>query len=545
MIALLASGCHDGGGRSNNLPSAGNIYTTDGQGVLDISIFKEREDVNLNGGPTTGTETGLPDGIYCCKVTTLNGDILGKSDGPIVIVSGGQFVQINNLWNILYQTDAKGDFLLDGDGNKIPGFRQSPDNQYKVWINLSCSFPSGGNYTDTFTIDENSVTDAGIIFTTDDEGELDISIFPDKQDVYLNGGPAYPGADGLLDGSYYIKVTTLSGVVVGKSSLPVIVVNGGVFTQVYLLWDILYQTDAGGNFLLDGGSNKIPGYADSPDNQYRVWISQNSAFPVDGSKTDNFQVDVTPGVEENALLRVVKFYDANLNGINDDGPALSGWLFHIDGNTKYDRFTPISITIPAGAYTVSEAAPRQSNWIPTTPISAQISLNIDEERTVEFGNVCVGPGGAESIAFWIGCKGELLIGSDDLSMLASLNLRDKYGSDVNPQTFDELQHWLAAATTINMAYKLSAQLAAMALNVHNGMVNGSSLIYAPGTNSANSLGFTTVNALIAEANAELATHPTAFSDNTWRQYQAVLRNALEQANKDLTFLQSAPDPYSF
>jgi hypothetical protein len=57
-----------------------------------------------------------------------------------------------------------------------------------------------------------------------------------------------------------------------------------------------------------------------------------------------------------------------------------------------------------------------------------------------------------------------------------------------------------------MAYMLSAQLAAMELNVFNGFVNGNALIYAPGTTSANALGYASVNAVMAEANTDLATN---------------------------------------
>jgi len=544
LLAFLLSGCHDGGGGSGILPSSGNVYTTDVQGELDISIFTHREDVNLNGGPVSTTEAGLPDGVYYCKVTNLNGDILGRSDGPVVVVSGGHFVQINNLWNILYQTDAKGSFLLDSEGNKIPGYRESSDNQYKAWVSLNSNLPSSESYTDTFSIDANPVVYGGAIHTTNAQGELDISLFADKQIVYLNGGPAYLGEAGILDGSYYIKVTTLSGDILGKSATPVIIVNNGSFTQVYLIWSMVYKTDASGNFQLGGGGSKIQGYNDSPNYQYRVWISQDMVFSAKDAKTDNFEIDDTPVIDETAQLQVVKYYDANLNGINDDGLPLNGWLIHINGSAKYDRYTPVDITLAPGTYTVNEAAPRQSNWIPTTPISTQVTLNANDERTVEFGNVCVGPGGAESTIFWGACKAEL-IGSDDLAVLAALNLRNKNGSAYDPPTYDNFQHWLAAASSINMAYKLSAQLAAMALNIYNGMIDGSELVYAPGTESANSFGFATVNALMAEANAELATHPTAFSDDTWRQYQAVLRNALEEANKDRSFLQSTPSEYSF
>jgi hypothetical protein len=72
-----------------------------------------------------------------------------------------------------------------------------------------------------------------------------------------------------------------------------------------------------------------------------------------------------------------------------------------------------------------------------------------------------------------------------------------------------------------MAYMLSAQLAAMELNVEAGFVNGSSLVYAPGTNSANGLGFATVADLMTEANAELTLHPTALAGDSL-QYTCVI-----------------------
>jgi len=43
----------------------------------------------------------------------------------------------------------------------------------------------------------------------------------------------------------------------------------------------------------------------------------------------------------------------------------------------------------------------------------------------------------------------------------------------------------------------------MKLNVINGYVSGSAMIYAPGTTSANGFGFASVNAVMAEADASL------------------------------------------
>jgi hypothetical protein len=91
-----------------------------------------------------------------------------------------------------------------------------------------------------------------------------------------------------------------------------------------------------------------------------------------------------------------------------------------------------------------------------------------------------------------------------------------------------------------MAYMLSAQLAAMELNVNNGKVSGGSIIYAPGTTSANSFGFASVSAVMAEANTELGLHGYVVASGPTRTYQEALKNALDKANNNLNFVQSGP-----
>jgi hypothetical protein len=91
-----------------------------------------------------------------------------------------------------------------------------------------------------------------------------------------------------------------------------------------------------------------------------------------------------------------------------------------------------------------------------------------------------------------------------------------------------------------MAYMLSAQLSAMELNVRNGNVNGGSLIYAPGTTSADANGFATVNAVMTEANIELGLHGLTLSGSPYRSYQEALKNALDRANNNLSFVQAGP-----
>src|SRR5215212_4590001 len=52
----------------------------------------------------------------------------------------------------------------------------------------------------------------GAIFTTDSDcSGVDLNIYSLKADVYLDGGPAHPGAASLPPGDYYVQVTDPSG----------------------------------------------------------------------------------------------------------------------------------------------------------------------------------------------------------------------------------------------------------------------------------------------------------------------------------------------
>jgi hypothetical protein len=129
--------------------------------------------------------------------------------------------------------------------------------------------------------------------------------------------------------------------------------------------------------------------------------------------------------------------------------------------------------------------------------------------------------------------------------MVSLNLRDADGFGYDPLNYSDFRTWILDAKAKNMAYMLSAQLAAMELNVFNGKVDGDALIYAPGTTSANALGFATVNAVMAEANAELGLHGLTPAGSPYRSYQEALKNALDRANNNKTFVQPTPCPFTF
>jgi hypothetical protein len=245
-----------------------------------------------------------------------------------------------------------------------------------------------------------------------------------------------------------------------------------------------------------------------------------------------------------ADLHVRKFYDADMDGLKDAGEAyITGWRVFVNGD---DYLTPADLLgIPVGDYEVEEDTPNEANWIHTTPTSKSITLAGGDDETVEFGNVCIGAGGGMTLGFWSNKNGEK-IGKDDLPALNALNLVKEDGSPFDPgNSYAAFRSWLLNANANNMAYMLSAQLAAMKLNVLNAKVDGTSLIYAPGTDSANALGFATVNAVMAEANDELGDHNTANAGDAWRSYQEALKNALDKANNNLNFVQDEPCPFTF
>ena len=220
----------------------------------------------------------------------------------------------------------------------------------------------------------------------------------------------------------------------------------------------------------------------------------------------------------------------------------------------------MDITIAPDEYTVTEFMPIEANWQQTTPNPVTVFLADNDDKTVEFGNLCTGAGGGLTLGFWSNNNGQAIMKSNDnfagaISFLNSLNLRNANGTDFNITQsglngYKQYRTWLLSASSTNMAYMLSAQLAAMELNVQSGKVSPSALIYSPGTDSANALGFATVSDVMNEANAALS--PTATKGGRLtvkasanRTYEENLKIALDKGNNNLNFVQSSPCTFTF
>jgi hypothetical protein len=402
----------------------------------------------------------------------------------------------------------------------------------------------------------------GAIYTTDVTcGDTNQNVFyANKPAVYLNGGPA-GGGSGLPPGSYYVRVTDPSGATVLGDSLTQAVTVGadGKFEQCYQLTAILYTASSGFTAL---------GYDDTPNNggEYKVWVSTVSTFDNSDTKTDNFKVrksDVPPPPGNLGWVKVIKFYDANLNGVKDAGEVeLSGWKVEVlnlvdpfaSPGIDYTEWLiqtntflgdpPVRVSLQG-----TEFMPIELNWYTTTPgpLTVQVPTTPDvaDAAVMAFGNVCTGAGGGLTLGFWSNKNGQALFGADDLAALVGLNLRNAAGLHFDPSSYTAYRTWSLNATATNMAYMLSAQLAAMKLNVFNGKVSGGAMIYAPGTMSANALGFASVSGVMDEANASLGTDGYTVASGATRTYQEALKNALDNANNNKTFVQAAPCAYTF
>jgi hypothetical protein len=388
----------------------------------------------------------------------------------------------------------------------------------------------------------------GAIFTTDVAcNGTNINIFPNKEAVYLDGGPAHEGAAGLPDGEYYVQVTepngTLLGTSIGTADETPAVVVGGEFAVCYQLSAILKKASDG-----------LPGY-DTTSNgggEYKVWISPDAQFAQ--QKTDNFKVNAD--VPDEGEIRVIKFYDANANGINDAEEEITGWKVRIQDGIDYIRFTPVDITVFApDDYTVTEFDTNEGNWVHTTTNPLTLPLAIGQVETFEFGNVCLGGGGGHTLGFWSNKNGQASMNdggtsAPELALLSGLNLRNANGTDFDPATYAAFRTWILNANATNMSYMLSAQLAAMELNVEALLVDGTDLVYAPALLpynpvGINALGFISVNDLMSDANVELGLHGSVLSGDSFRPYQEALKNALDAANNNQNFVQGSPCPFSF
>jgi hypothetical protein len=396
-----------------------------------------------------------------------------------------------------------------------------------------------------------------------------------KDYVFMSGGPLQT-VSGLANGSYFFAVVAPGAqntFLTGEGLLSSDDVSYRTFTTVDHNIDLVaYEgghvegTSPGGRPILG-----LMPYADTPNNGgvYILAICVSGATSPSQCKFDAFRVrdggDPNEPDPQFPILKGKKYYDANINGQWDSGePGVAGWAidYHdeVSGTVVTEADGTFVLTLIADTYLFVERQPTNTsawhqtgNTVNQTSITGGASATLsDKMYTVVavddsvtnglfFGNVCVGAGGGHTLGFWSNKNGQALIDSGDLQALRDLNLYTWPSAAFDPSTKQQVKSWLLNGTATNMAIMLSVQMAATVLNIRNGFVSGgSAVVYAPGTTSADSNGFATLNALIAEANASLATNAYVLSGNPERAHQEALKDAFDNANNNRNFLQAGP-----
>jgi hypothetical protein len=400
----------------------------------------------------------------------------------------------------------------------------------------------------------------GAIWTTDPTcSGVDLNIYASKGDVYLNGGPAH--GTHLPPGDYYVQVTNPSGsCVLGASAGQPFHVNADGSTNCIQLCAVLVNADPA--CALNGQIDPDCGYNTTPNEggEYKAWVSMDPTFPNNESKTDNFKVreDAPPDPPN---LCVNKFYDANVNGVKDPTECyINGWPFQVfaDNNLFVESTTSWCGLVDEDSYRVVEGD--IANWIhtgvtvggvlftgPGSP-AAVYPVTLPPDQTVEFGNVCLGAGGGKTLGFWSNKNGQALETASDFLTLNALWLRKADGTNQDftgslPQNKTALHDWLLGANAVNMANMLSAQMAAMELNVLHNSVSWTAMVYGgdcianyfPGSN-----GFITISALMGAANTSLQSFGNTPAGHPQRAYQECLKTTLDNGNNNVNFVQSQP-----
>jgi len=240
-----------------------------------------------------------------------------------------------------------------------------------------------------------------------------------------------------------------------------------------------------------------------------------------------------------------KKYDANGDGVGETG--IAGWKVELSGDASATRYTDANgdycfNDLAPGSYTVTEVAPN-GTWINTSPTSCSFT-DLGCGGSCHFNNLCLGAGGGLTLGYWSNKNGQATMNdggtmAPELALLSGLCLRKASGADFNPSTYASFRSWILDATATNMAYMLSAQLAAMELNVESGRVGGGSFLHAPGCGE-----FASVNSLMAAANAALCADGYTPDGDPNRTLQECLKNALDRGNNDRNFVQTTACPFS-
>ena len=285
------------------------------------------------------------------------------------------------------------------------------------------------------------------------------------------------------------------------------------------------------------------------------------------------------------------FYDANANGLDDDGQVVVGWKITLTGKNAKGTITPVikftdaggnyCFDILPGTYTVTESLPN-TKWAATTATSGGVSVSSGVcHPGPNFGVVCTQPPtNGLTVGFWSNKNGQNILQAHDVAwrtLLNACNLRNPDGSlyqvpaGAFSTAYGNFRTYLTSLSASNVANILSVQLAATTLGVAYNNLSDSSGLVVPaclvtwsgsnvvkclklplmvgpasvaacsGTNCASANGFITIGTLRAAAKASLGTDANTTKQTPQRGYQECLKVLLDEVNNN----GNPPSPSSY
>ena len=547
--------------------------------ATNINLFADKDDVYIFG-------SDLASGNYYVEVTTPGGTSLGNSGINTIAVGGNGLLGCTQLTSIVT-------------------FGDSDNKNYKVRISLNSDFSDG--VFDVFKVGSTTSSEQGSITLV----KVPLSIYGGNNDqdsfgLTVDGNPVASGDTVVFDVPATVTIgeadPSSSGyefVGISGTGCPATLTGSPLSGQVSLaagdeIICIITNQDIQPSITLTKNPESVFGTEEPDDfdpsidgnivlSTSTTYVNSNTPIAIDEIQPNLFGyefVDITGDAECPAVLggtvildegenisctitnhdtrgkiAVYKFYDINANGVYDNptDPLITNWKVNVDG---VDEITPFEGLYLPDDYVVFEYTPSQSNWLATTPTTVNpVTVFTDQTTDVRFGNVCTGPGGGLSKGFWTNKNGEAKINDNggaasELALLTSKNLVNANGTPFNPATYAAFKTWLGNANAVNMSYMLSAQYAAMVLNVESGSVSGSSFIYAPGLvpfaiPGLTPAGFISIDDLMTAANNALGADGYTPAGDPNRAVQEALKNVLDNGDNNIGFVQQTPCYFSF
>jgi hypothetical protein len=241
-----------------------------------------------------------------------------------------------------------------------------------------------------------------------------------------------------------------------------------------------------------------------------------------------------------ASITACKYYDFNASGTKDPSEQLLGWPFCLTSVTD-TSFSPVSATssdgscvtfsnLPAGTYVVTEGS--ANGWFGSTNSSTITIDHCGQTVQVDFGNYCTIPSGGFTLGYWSNRNGQAVLQANDpawRTLLNGLCLRNATGGTYTVPSgsfstaYANFRTWLLGATATNMAYMLSAQLAALELDVnYKGVLPGSyDLCFGD-----------TIANLMNSAKTSLCNNGYTPSGNQFRPVQDMMKSCIDAINNN-------------